>query len=115
MTEGRLSKKTKIYIIAAIVIWYLVDKGAWLYHQMNPSVSSLDRILGVFNYYSKALENPLPSLMLEDIKIGLEYTLQRTLILRNLGKERSMVLLDGEGKRTLSHILIMKMMITTFF
>lgn len=71
MTEGRLSKKTKIYIIAAIVIWYLVDKGAWLYHQMNPSVSSLDRILGVFNYYSKALENPLPSLMLEDIKIGL--------------------------------------------
>ena len=71
MIEGRISTKTKIYIFASIVIWYLVDKGAWLYHQMNPSVSSLDRFLGVFNYYSKAFENPLPSFMLNDIKIGL--------------------------------------------
>ena len=62
--------KTKLYAIALAVVWYLFDKGAWLYHQMNPAVDSLKRFLGVFNNYSMAFRNLLPSLTWEDAKIG---------------------------------------------
>ena len=63
--------KTKLYAIALAVVFYLFDKGAWLYHQMNPNVEALTRFIGVFNNYSMAFRNLLPSLALEDLKIGL--------------------------------------------
>ena len=69
--EDLNTPKNKIRLIACLIIFYLVDKGSWLYHQMNPEVDSLTRFLGVFSYYSRALKNPLPSFAIEDMKIGL--------------------------------------------
>ena len=69
--EDLNTPKNKIRLAACLIIFYLVDKGAWLYHQMNPEVDSLTRFLGVFSYYSRALKNPLPSFAIEDMKIGI--------------------------------------------
>ncbi len=71
MLEALNTTRNKIYLGVSVLIWYLVDKGAWLYHQMNPNVDGLTRFLGVFTYYSRAFKSLLPSFALEDMKIGL--------------------------------------------
>ncbi|SEQ56730.1 VirD4-like conjugal transfer protein, CD1115 family [Butyrivibrio sp. TB] len=70
MLEELNTTRNKIYLGVLMVIWYLADKGSWLYHQMNPNVDSLTRFLGVFSYYSRAFKNPFPSFSLDDIKTG---------------------------------------------
>lgn len=71
MLEELNTTKNKLYALALMAVWYLTDKGAWLYHQMNPDVGSFKRFWGVLTYYSRAFKNPLPSFELEDMKIGL--------------------------------------------
>jgi type IV secretion system protein VirD4 len=68
-------KKTLIMSIPYVLIWFLTDKASWLYRQMNPSVSSANRIMGVFMYYSKAFTMPLPSFFPVDLLIGALFAL----------------------------------------
>ena len=71
MADKLNTTRVKLYILLGCIVWYLFDKGAWLFHQMNPEVGTSERLIGVFSYYSRAFKNPLPSFAIADMKVGL--------------------------------------------
>lgn len=62
-------KKEIVSNIPYFIIFYLVEKEAWLYRHCTGD-SMIQKLMNLFLYFSLAFQNPLPSLHLWDIAIG---------------------------------------------
>ena len=68
---GRLDmKKLLIRNFPYFIIFYLVEKEAWLYRYCTGD-SMVKKLMNLFLNFSLAFQNPFPSLHLQDITVGL--------------------------------------------
>ena len=68
---GRLDmKKLLIRNIPYFIIFYLVEKEAWLYRYCTGD-SMVRKLMNLFLNFSLAFQNPFPSLHLQDITVGI--------------------------------------------
>lgn len=63
-------KKLIILNIPYVIVFYMVDKVAWLYHHVNGDLAGM-RLVNTFTNFKLAFQNPLPSFHPTDILIGI--------------------------------------------
>ena len=74
MLQERLASvdmhKTLIAGIPYVIIFYLVEKEAWLYRHCTGD-SMIQKLMNLFLYFSLAFKNPIPSFHLWDVLVGI--------------------------------------------
>ena len=63
-------KKLIILNIPYVIVFYMVDKVAWLYRHVNGDLAGM-RLVNTFTNFKLAFQNPLPSFHPTDILIGI--------------------------------------------
>ena len=63
-------KKLIILSIPYVIVFYMVDKVAWLYRHVNGDLAGM-RLVNTFTNFKLAFQNPLPSFHPTDILIGI--------------------------------------------
>ncbi len=63
-------KKLIILNIPYVIVFYMVDKVAWLYRHVNGDLAGM-RLVNTFTNFKLAFQNPLPSFYPTDILIGI--------------------------------------------
>ena len=63
-------KKLIILNIPYVIVFYMVDKVAWLYRHVNGDLAGM-RLVNTFTNFKLAFQNPIPSFHLTDILIGI--------------------------------------------
>ena len=63
-------KKLIILNIPYVIVFYMVDKVAWLYRHVNGDMAGM-RLVNTFTNFKLAFQNPLPSFHPTDILIGI--------------------------------------------
>ena len=63
-------KKLIILNIPYVIVFYMVDKVAWLYRHVNGDLAGM-RLVNTFTNFKLAFQNPLPSFRPTDILIGI--------------------------------------------
>ena len=63
-------KKLIILNIPYVIIFYLVDKVSWLYRHVTGDMAGM-KLVNTFTNFNLAFRNPLPSLHLTDILVGI--------------------------------------------
>ena len=63
-------KKLIILNIPYVIIFYLVDKVSWLYRHVTGDMAGM-KLVNTFTNFNLAFRNPLPSLYLTDILVGI--------------------------------------------
>lgn len=103
-----------------IIVFYLVDKLAWLYrHCVGESFAEKMGVL--FLHFQLAFKNPVPSFHIYDLVAGMigaavvkAVVYMRGKMQRNTDRAWSTVLPDGAMRRT-SHRLLIRCLTTIFF
>ena len=63
-------KKLIILNIPYVIVFYMVDKVAWLYRHVNRDLAGM-KLVNTFTNFKLAFQNPLPSFHPTDILIGI--------------------------------------------
>ena len=78
-------KKLIILNIPYVIVFYMVDKVAWLYRHVNGDLAGM-RLVNTFTNFKLAFQNPLPSFHPTDILIGIAGALIRKAVVYYRGK-----------------------------
>ena len=80
-------KKLIILNIPYVIVFYMVDKVAWLYRHVNGDLAGM-RLVNTFTNFKLAFQNPLPSFHPTDILIGIAGALIMKAVVYYRGKKK---------------------------
>ena len=104
-----MSRKKIIMWIPYIILFYFVDKGAWLYRHCVGG-TAVQRFGVMVMNYKLAFTNVLPSFHLYDLIAGIigaaliwAVVISKERMQRNFVREKNMALPDGAPQKTSNH------------